>query len=105
MNSKRIQNESSLSPTARRVFAALELRARDSYTEIAKRTKLSEQLVKYHVHRGKDEGFISEMTAIFDPTALGYTLYIVYLRFSGASSESERRWFKRAEKCKGVMVL
>ncbi len=105
MNSKRLQNETNLSPTACRIFAALELRARDSYTQIAKRTKLSEQLVKYHVHRGKDEGFVSEMTAIFDPTALGYTLYIVYLRFSGASSESERRWFKKTERCKGVMVL
>lgn len=97
-------NRIELNSTARKVLAALEMRSRDTFASIARKTKVSEQLVKYHVQRAKEEGFISEFNAIFDPSPLGYTLYLLYIRFLGVSSPDEKRWVDRCSRIRGVMA-
>jgi DNA-binding Lrp family transcriptional regulator len=93
-----------LNGTARKVLSRLEMRARDSFATIARDSKVSEQLVKYHIQKAKECGFISEFNAILDPSPLGYTLYILYFRFLGVSSLDERRWIERCTKVHGVYV-
>ncbi len=92
-------------PIAKKVLSGLELNAREPFSKIARATKVSEQLVKYHVHRAKEEGFISGFHPIFVPESLGFTMYIVYLRFFGASRADELKWQASCARIRGVMVI
>jgi len=97
--------DNGLSKVARKVLSHLEMRSRDSFASIARATKISEQLVKYHVQKAKEEGLIGELSAVFDPSAFGCTMYIIYLRFLGASTADEQRWFEKCSRLSEVMVV
>lgn len=97
-------DEIELSDTAKKILACFEFRARDTYTAIAKQVGLSEQLVKYHIHRAKEQGFISEMNPVFDPAVLGHSLYIIYIRLLGVTTAQEESWLKKCMTIPGIMV-
>lgn len=105
MDSQRLNLVPELSQVAKKVLAYYELHSRDSYTEIAQAVKVSEQLVKYHIHRAKEEGLIMQSTAVLDPAVLGYPMYIIFLRFLGVSTTEEQRWLEKCTKVPGVMVV
>jgi len=94
-----------LQANARKVMAALELRARDSFREIAAHTGLSEQLVQYHVRKAEQRGFILGYNALVDVALLGYTFHIIYFRFFGLSSSEELKWLKKNSEAPSVVLL
>lgn len=104
MNSSQILKKP-LSAASRKVLACMEMQARSSFAAIAAETSLSEQLVKYHFRQARDCGFLASVNPIFDPSAIGYSLYLIYLSVLNVSAEEEDAWLGYCKKIPGVMVV
>lgn len=59
----------------------LDLDGRMTYSQLAKKTKMSKQLVKYRIERLEKEGFIKGYFTMVDTSKLGYTTFRVYFKF------------------------
>lgn len=93
------------SASAAKVLAALEMRGRESFASIAQTTKLSQQLVQYHVRSAEETGFIQAYNALIDVALLGYSLHMIYFRFLGLSSAGETKWIKVCTGLPQLMVI
>ena len=94
-----------LNPNQRKILAAMELRARDSFKQLANATKLSEQLVQYHVRKAEESGFVLGYKALIDSALIGYSCHLIYFRFFGLTSAEENAWSSRTLKIPGVTLV
>jgi len=88
-----------------KVLAAVEMRARHSYRDIAAQVNISEQLVQYHCERAGEERQISGWNAIIDLSQLNQTFYLLYFRFFGLDAKKEERWIKQTQDSPGVSLI
>ena len=65
----------------RSIIKQLQANARQTISQIAKKTRLPRDVVKYRIDKMEKNGLIKQYQAIIDPTRLGYNLY-VYVGFS-----------------------
>ncbi len=65
----------------RRILSELDLDARQSNSQIAKKAKLSKNIVNYRLNRLEKAGIIKGYNTLFDYSKLGYFLIRVYLDF------------------------
>lgn len=90
---------------AHKILAALELRARDTYSDIAARLDVSEQLVQYHVEKAEREKIILSYTTIIDLRLINRTFHLLYIRFFGLSTKTERNWLMKLNEMPGISVV
>ncbi|MEK6938602.1 MAG: Lrp/AsnC family transcriptional regulator [Nanoarchaeota archaeon] len=72
--------------------------ARQSYKELAKKIKSKKEVVAYHITKLEREGVIKKYMPVFSQARLGITVYKIYVRFQGLSSELEGEMIKELEK-------
>jgi DNA-binding Lrp family transcriptional regulator len=65
----------------RSIIKQLQTNARQTISQIAKKTRLPRDVVKYRIDRMEKNGLIKQYQAILDPLVLGYSLY-AYVGFS-----------------------
>jgi Lrp/AsnC family leucine-responsive transcriptional regulator len=94
-----------LHPKQSKILSAMELRGRDSFKQLADTVKIPERLVRYHIRRAEDAGFILGYKAIIDAALIGYANYLVYFRFFGLNSTEENAWAAQILKLPGVMLI
>jgi len=70
-----------------KLLVELDLNARESLTQLAKRLRLSKQVVSYRIKRLEEAGIITGYYPLIDTVALGYTNYRVYLKFRKTTQE------------------
>ena len=68
----------------------LDIDGRVSYSKLAKKTKMSKQLVKYRIERLEKEGFVKGFYTMIDTSRLGFTTFRVYLKFRNINSENKK---------------
>ena len=69
----------------------LDLDARQTNKQLAKRVRLSEQAIAYRIDRLHKRGIIEEILIMTNPGKLGYTHYKLYIRLQNIPSEGEKK--------------
>lgn len=75
----------------RRILAELDLNARATYQEIAKKVRLSKESVIYRVKILEKKGIIQRYTTLVNFSKLGYTGYAVFSRFQNVNEEIKKK--------------
>ena len=74
----------------RHILLELETDARQSSAQIARKTRLSEEVVNYRIRKYLKSGIITKFFAIPVFDKLGFTTYRIYLRFRAAPPAKEK---------------
>jgi Lrp/AsnC family transcriptional regulator for asnA, asnC and gidA len=86
----------------------LDVDGRLTYSQLARKTKMSKQLVKYRVERLENEGYIKGYFTMIDTSKLGYTTFRVYLKFRNLTSEKKKaiiNYLKKEDKIWAVVMI
>ncbi|MFH1063851.1 MAG: Lrp/AsnC family transcriptional regulator [Candidatus Woesearchaeota archaeon] len=74
----------------RKLLYALELNARASELELAKKTLLSREVVRYRLEKLEKQGVIRSYNTIVDTLRLGFLMFRTYYKFTGLTAEKEK---------------
>jgi len=74
----------------RAILSCLDEDARQSNSKIAKKIKLSKEVVNYRIKRLQEKGIIQNYCAVIDNSKLGYVVYRVFIRFQHVDIEKEK---------------
>lgn len=74
----------------RKILYQLDLNARQSYAQIAKKVRLSKESVQYRIKRLQQTGIIKYFMAIIDSNKLGYTLYRNFIKCQNLDEKKEK---------------
>jgi DNA-binding Lrp family transcriptional regulator len=74
----------------REILYLLDLNGRLSYSQIARKVKISKQVAKYRIERLEKEGFIKGYFTMIDTSRLGYTTFRVYLKFRNLTPDVKK---------------
>src|SRR3989344_8587939 len=86
----------------------LDVNGRLTYSQLAKRTKMSKQLVKYRIERLENDGFIKGYFAMIDTSRLGFTTFRVYLKFRNLKHKKRNeliKYFKEQNSIWAVVLI
>ena len=81
---------SSLDAKDKAILYCLDQDARQANSIIAKKTRLSKEVVNYRIKRLVDQKIIRSFYAIIDNSKLGYMVFRVFIRFQGVDIEKEK---------------
>ena len=85
------KTELELDKKDRELLYYIDVNGRLTYSQLAKRTRMSKQLVKYRIDRLEKEGFIKGYFAMIDTSRLGFTTFRVYLKFRNLTPEKKTK--------------
>jgi DNA-binding Lrp family transcriptional regulator len=68
----------------------LDINGRTSLTQLAKKTRMSKQRVKYRIERLESNGLIKGYSTMIDHTRLGFTTFRVYLKLKNVNKEKRQ---------------
>lgn len=88
----------------KKILTELEMNARMPLSELAKKVRLSKQVITYRVDKLKKENIIQQFYAIIDMAKLGLTPYVIYFKFHHLSSQNELKWIKDINKDSSVLA-
>jgi len=74
----------------RKILSELDMNARESMSQIAKKVRLSKETVNYRIKQMEEKGIISGYYTAIDLSKLSYIFYRVWLRFQNTTEEKER---------------
>jgi len=83
----------------------LDLDGRMSYSQLAKKTGTSKQVVKYRIERLEKEGFIKGYYAMIDSSMLGYTTFRVYIKFRNLTLEKKKKVIEYLNSQKSIWAV
>lgn len=89
----------------KKILAELEMNARIPHSELAKKVRLSKQVVKYRVENLEKQDIIQGYNAVVDVNKLGDTIYLIYLKLINLSSQKEVSWIKEIDKNPSVIAV
>lgn len=92
------QTRVTLDPAQSAILSALTLRARATYSLLARELNLSRQMVKYHLDDLEERGVVEGYYAILNVVRLGYHYHRVLIRFGNVRPSTEQRiieWFEQ----------
>lgn len=92
----------SLDARDRAILYYLDKDARQSISAIAKKIKLSKEVVNYRIKNLMKEGVLQDFSTIINSSKLGYTLYRVFIRLQQVDGEKEQEIVQHLEKMKSV---
>jgi len=88
----------------KKILNEIEMNARITHAELAKKLKTSKQVVKYRIKNLEKQNIIQGYFAIIDLIRLGFTIHVLYFKFQGLSSKKEKQWQKQIDKHPAVMA-
>ena len=86
----------------------LDLDGRLTYSQLARKVKMSKQLVKYRIERLENEGYIKGYFTMIDSSRLGFTTFRVYLKFRNLTPEKKKsiiNYLKKEDKIWAVVMI
>lgn len=89
----------------KKILHELDLNARISFSEIAKRIRLSKNSVINRVKTLEKEKIILGYNTLININSLGYTTYDIYLKFRNISFEKEEEVIQKAVKNKNMWLV
>jgi DNA-binding Lrp family transcriptional regulator len=89
----------------KKILGELDMNARQSNSEIAKKVRLNKNTVNYKINQFMKEGLISGYYTIIDNSKLGYFSFRVYLKFFNINPSQEEEMISWLKNNKLVGVL
>ncbi len=89
----------------KKILTELDMNARLPHSIIAKRVRLSKQVVKYRIEKLEIERIIEGYNAIIDLNKLGETIFVIYLKLIQLSTSKEKDWIKKIKSDKDVLAV
>jgi len=86
----------------RKLLYELDLDARQTNKQLAKKVKLSEQTIAYRINRLQEKGIIEEILLMINPGKLGYIHYKLYLKLQNIPETEEKTLQEILTKDNGV---
>ncbi len=86
----------------KKLLYELDLNARQTNKQLARKVKLSEQAIAYRIEKLQKNGVIEEFVLMVNPGKLGYTHYKIYLRLQNIPTEEEKLFLDFLKKEDGV---
>lgn len=86
----------------KKILFELDMNARQSFSQIAKKVGLSKEVVNYRIKELEKKGLIQGYYAILDITKIGYTFWRLYLRYHSISPSKEKELMKYLHKSPAV---
>jgi|TARA_B100000315_G_C14578899_1_gene589400 DNA-binding Lrp family transcriptional regulator len=77
--------------TDRKILYELDIDARQSNSQIAKKIGTSKEVVNYRVNRLIEKGIINYFHTIIDSGKLGFTLYRIFIKYHNLTKEKEQK--------------
>ncbi len=74
-----------------KILYELDKNSRIPMSNLAKKLRISREIIKYRIKKLTSEGIIRSFTTIINPAKFGYIIYKVYLKFQNLSKEKERK--------------
>jgi len=99
------KKELALDKKDRDLLYLLDVDGRLTYSQLAKRTKMSKQLVKYRIERLEKGGFIKGYFPMIDTSKLGYTTFRLYLKFRNITPTRKEEIIEYLKKQKSIWVV
>jgi len=93
---------SSLDAKGKAILYCLDQDARQANSIIAKKTRLSKEVVNYRIKRLQDQKIIRSFYAIIDNSKLGYMVFRVFIRFQDVDIDKEKEILRYLKKLKSV---
>ena len=78
----------------RKIMHELDLDARASASQIARRLRKSKETVNFRINRLVSEGYIKAFYSIFNTSLLGWTYYKLYVKFKDMTPAQEGEFFE-----------
>ncbi len=88
-----------------KIILELERNSRQTYSEIAKKVRLSKQSTSYRIKTLIENGIITHFVTVADVQKLGYTFYNVFFQFTSVTKEKEKEIMKYLKKIPEVCWL
>src|SRR3989338_1712438 len=101
----RRKNKLELDKKDKDLLYLLDIDGRLTYSQLARRTKMSKQLVKYRIERLEGEGFIKGYFPIIDTSKLGYITFRLYLKFRNITPTKKEEIISYLKKQKSVWAF
>ena len=101
----RRKNKLELDKKDKDLLYLLDIDGRLTYSQLARRTKMSKQLVKYRIERLEGEGFIKGYFPIIDTSKLGYITFRLYLKFRNITPTKKEEIISYLKKQKSVWAV
>lgn len=86
------------------ILAELDRNCRQSINAIAKKTRLSRDVVAYRIKELERKGIIEGYISLIDMTKFGYTIYRVYLRLQNTDKQVEQRMLEYIHSQKNIIT-
>jgi len=99
------KKELALDKKDRDLLYLLDVDGRLTYSQLAKRTKMSKQLVKYRIERLEKGGFIKGYFPMIDTSKLGYTTFRLYLKFRNITPTRKEEIIEYLKKQKSIWAV
>ena len=77
-----------------KILFELDKNSRISISSLAKKLRISREIIKYRIKKLTSEGIIRSFTTITNPSKFGYLIYKVYLKFQNFTREKEEKLTK-----------
>lgn len=100
-----VSNVIKLDKKDKEILFELDMDARISLTQLAKKIKLSPQTTKYRIGQLEKKGVIRGYVTFFDASKFGYLYYRLYIRYENVSIEDEKRIIEYFQKHQNVVWL
>ena len=82
----------------KKILHILDMDARESYSQIAKKVGQSKEVVNYRIKNLEKKGIVKGYYVITDMAKLGYEFYRVLLKFQNISEEQQKKIINYAKK-------
>jgi Lrp/AsnC family leucine-responsive transcriptional regulator len=90
MTNKNGHRQVTLDALDRKLLQDLELRGRDSFSEIARRVRRGRDTVEYRIRELEEKEIITGYHAIIDPSAVGLSIFKTYVRLRGPETAHQK---------------
>ena len=101
----RRKNKLELDKKDKDLLYLLDIDGRLTYSQLARRTKMSKQLVKYRIERLENEGFIKGYFPMIDTSKLGYITFRLYLKFKNITPTKKEEIIGYLKKQKSIWAV
>lgn len=95
----------SLDKRDRQLLALLEHDARAPLSKLAKKMKVSKQVVSYRLSKLEEQKIIQGYNALIDVAKIGKTIYLIYLKLVRLSVAEEEKWMQELNKDNRVAIV
>ena len=98
-------NETKIDNVDMKILAELDMNSKIPTTTLAKKIRISREVIKYRLKRLVDLGIIKSFTTMINPAKFEFIIYKIYLKLQNLSTEKEKELINYLKKDKKVFWL